>query len=170
MSELNQYLTFSLGKELFALDIGSVREILDDKDITPIPRLPEFMRGVINLRGHAVPVADLRMKLGMSRTQMALDTCVIITDVIQDGESIIIGVLADAVQEVIGIESDHIDPAPSMGMAVDNRFIKGMGKRNDCFVVILDIAHVFSTEDLASLAENEPRPSINEQREACVQA
>jgi len=150
---LNQYLTFTLGDELFAVDIGSVREILDDKNITKIPRTPTYMRGVLNLRGHAVPVVDLRLKFGMAPTEMTVNTCVIITEITLGDEKAVLGALADSVQEVLEIEPGHISPPPRMGTAINVKFIKGMGKRNDRFVMILDIDEVFSAEDLALVQE-----------------
>jgi len=135
---LHQYLTFNLGKELFALDIGSVREIIDDKDFTTIPRTPNYMRGVINLRGHAVPIVDLRLKFGMSETVLDVNACAIITDIMLGGAMVQIGALADSVQEVIEIRPEEIDPPPKMGTAIDSACIKGMGKRNDGFIIILD--------------------------------
>ncbi len=160
-SELNQYLTFTLGDELFAMDIGSVREILDDKNITKIPRTPSYMRGVINLRGHAVPVVDLRLKFGMSRTEMNVNTCIIITEVSLGEENAVVGALADSVQEVLEIEPNQIDPPPKMGTAINVKFIKGMGKRHERFIMILDINQLFSAEELAavtSAGESAPAP------------
>jgi len=147
-AELNQYLTFTLGNELFALGITSVREILDDKNITRIPRTPDFMRGVINLRGHAVPVVDLRLKFGMSKTQLTVNTCIIITEVNADGETMELGALADSVQEVVELTPGQIDPPPRMGAAVDARFIKGMSKLNNAFIIVLDANRIFSAEEL----------------------
>ncbi len=149
ISDLDQYLTFTLGDEIFALDIGSVREILDETNITRIPRTPEFMRGVINLRGHAVPVVDLRLKFGMSKTVTTVNTCIIITELEIDNEAAVIGALADSVQEVVEIEPGQIDPAPRMGTAINPKFIRGMGKRDDRFVIILEVSSVFSAEELA---------------------
>lgn len=144
---LNQYLTFTLGEELFAIDIGSVREILDDKKITKVPRTPNYMRGVLNLRGHAVPVVDLRQKFGMAPTEMTVNTCVIITEISLDNDSVIIGALADSVQEVLEIEPNQIDPPPRMGTAIGAKFIHGMGKRNERFIMILNIDQVFEDAD-----------------------
>jgi purine-binding chemotaxis protein CheW len=171
ISELDQYLTFTLGDELFALDIASVREILDDTNITRIPRTPEFMRGVLNVRGHAVPVVDLRLKFGMSRSEMTVNTCVIITEVEMEGERAILGALADSVQEVVEMPPSQIDPAPRMGAAIDVQFIKGMGKRNDRFIIILDIDRVFSAQELAAVsAAGGGRPAEAEAAESAPAA
>ena len=144
-----QYLTFKLDDEVFALDIGKVREVLDFTSITKVPRTPEFMRGVINLRGSVVPVVDLRLKFGMARTEKTVNTCIIIVEVTVDNETTILGALADSVQEVMDLEPDHIEPAPKIGTRLSTEFIKGMGKRDNRFIIILDIDKVFSTSELA---------------------
>ena len=100
-----QYLTFKLGEEVYAVDIAKVREVLDFTTVTKVPRTPEFMRGVINLRGSVVPVVDLRLKFGMSRTENTVNTCIIILEVRVDSETTVLGALADSVQEVIDLES-----------------------------------------------------------------
>jgi len=147
--ETTQYLTFKLADEIFALDITKVREVLDFTAITKVPRTPEFMRGVINLRGSVVPVVDLRLKLGMTETRRTVNTCIIITEVSVDGDSVVLGTLADSVQEVMDLEPGHIEPAPTIGTKLKTEFIRGMGKQNERFIIILDIDKVFSTEELA---------------------
>ena len=144
-----QYLTFKLDDEIFALDIGKVREVLDFTSITKVPRTPEFMRGVINLRGSVVPVVDLRLKFGMAKTEKTVNTCIIIVEVTVDNETTILGALADSVQEVMDLEPDHIEPAPKIGTRLSTEFIKGMGKHNDHFIIILDVDKIFSTDELA---------------------
>ena len=146
---ITQCLTCRLGEEVFALDIGKVREVLDFTTITRVPRTPEFMRGVINLRGSVVPVVDLKLKFGMPMTDRSIDTCVIITEVSVDGETSILGALADSVQEVIDLDAEHIAPPPRIGTRLNTEFIKGVGKHNDRFIIILDIDKVFSGEELA---------------------
>lgn len=146
--ELHQYLTFSLGREIFGLDITSVRELLDQTTITRIPKTPDFMRGVINLRGHAVPVVDLRIKFGMAPTVFTVDTCIIVIEVELEGEMASIGALADAVQEVFEIPPDNIDDAPNMGTAVNPKYIKGMGKKDNQFIVLLSTDNLFTIEEL----------------------
>ena len=150
---LHQYLTFTLGSELFALDIGWVKEILDDKNITKIPRTPDFVRGVINVRGRAIPVVDLRLKFGMPATELATNTCVIIAEVEMQGEKVVMGALADAVQEVLELRPDDIEPAPRLGSAIDVEFIQAIGKHNSKFIIILDINKVFSPDELADVNE-----------------
>ncbi len=147
--ETTQYLTFKLDDEVFALDITKVREVLDFTTITRVPRTPEFMRGVINLRGSVVPVVDLRLKFGMTKTEKTVNTCIIIAEVTVDNETTILGALADSVQEVMDLEAGQVEPAPKIGTRLNTEFIKGMGKQNNNFIIILDIDKVFSTSELA---------------------
>jgi purine-binding chemotaxis protein CheW len=147
-TETTQYLTYKLGDEVFALDISKVREVLDFTTVTKVPRTPEFMRGVINLRGSVVPVVDLRLKFGMSRTEKTVNTCVIIVEVTVDGETTVLGALADSVQEVMDLGPNHIEPAPRIGTKLNTEFIRGMGKQDERFIIILDIDKVFSVDEL----------------------
>lgn len=153
LKDINQFLTFTLGKEIFALDIGTVREVLELTSITKIPRTPEFMRGVINLRGHAVPVVDMRLKLGMSKGADTVDTCIIIVEIEFDGEFTVMGALVDSVREVFEMTPDTIEAAPKMGAAINAEYIKGMGRQNDQFIIIIDINKIFSAEELAMAKE-----------------
>ena len=144
-----QYLTFKLEDEVFALDIAKVREVLEYTTITKVPRTPDFMCGVINLRGGVVPVVNMRLKFGMPDAEKTVNTCIIITEVMIDGEITVLGALADSVQEVMDLEPDQIEPAPKIGTKLDTDFIKGMGKHDSKFIMILDIDKVFSAEELA---------------------
>ncbi len=156
ITETTQYLTFKLGDEIFALDIGKVREVLDFTSATKVPRTPDFMRGVINLRGSVVPVVDLRLKFGMSATEKTVNTCVIITEVTVDNDTTVLGALADSVQEVIDLAPADISPAPKIGTRLRTEFIRGMGKRDDRFIIILDIDKVFSSDELALVQQAQP--------------
>ena len=147
--ETTQYLTFKLDDEVFALDISKVREVLDFTKVTKVPRTPEFMRGVINLRGSVVPVVDLRLKFGMSQTERKVNTCIIIVEVTVDTETAVLGALADSVQEVLDLEPKDIEPAPRIGTRLNTEFINGMGKQGNNFIIILDIDKIFSSGDLA---------------------
>jgi purine-binding chemotaxis protein CheW len=151
ITEIRQYLTFKLENEVFALDVATVREVLDFTTVTRIPRTPVFMRGVINLRGSVVPVVDLRLAFGMSATEKTVNTCIVVVEVRLDGESTIMGALADSVEEVIDLEPDQIQPAPQIGASIKTDFIRGMGKRDSDFLMILDIDRVFSADQLAGL-------------------
>jgi purine-binding chemotaxis protein CheW len=148
ISQTTQYLTFNLGEETFALEIDKVREVLDFTTVTKVPRTPDFMRGVINLRGSVVPVVDLRLKFGMSRTEQSVRTCVIIAEVTVDGETAVLGTLADSVQEVLDLGAADISEAPKIGTKLRTEFIRGMGKRDDRFIIILDIDKIFSGNEI----------------------
>ncbi len=146
--ETTQYLTYKLDDEVFALDIGKVREVLDFTSITKVPRMPGFMSGVINLRGSVVPVVDLRLKFGMTKTEKTVNTCIIIVEVTVDNETTVLGALADSVQEVLDLEPGHVEPPPKIGTKLKIEFISGMGKQNDKFIIILNIDKIFSTREL----------------------
>ncbi len=150
ITETTQYLTFKLDEEIFALDIGKVREVLDFTTVTKVPQTPDFMRGVINLRGSVVPVVDLRLKFGMTVTEKTVNTCIIIVEVVLGNETTILGALADSVQEVLDLEPQQIEPAPKIGTRLKTDFIKGMGKKEDHFIMILNIDKVFSAEEIAA--------------------
>ncbi len=162
MTETKQYLTFKLGAEVFATEVSKVREVLDFTTITEIPRTPEFMSGVINLRGSVVPVVDMRLCLEMSRTERTTNTCIVVLEVLLENESIVIGALADSVEEVIDLEPDQIRPAPRIGSQIRTDFIKGMGKRDQQFITILDIDRVFSAEELSVVRNPEGGRSVSE--------
>jgi purine-binding chemotaxis protein CheW len=153
ITETTQYLTFKLADEVFALDVAKVREILEYTTVTKVPRTPEFMRGVINLRGSVVPVIDLRLKFGMAATVQTINTCIIVAEVEMGGELIMLGALADSVQEVNEMEPEQIEAAPHIGTHLNTDFIKGMGKHDGTFVMILDIDRVFGTDELEMIAE-----------------
>lgn len=153
ITETRQYLTFRLGEELYALDIANVREVLDYTSITRVPRMPESMLGVINLRGSVVPVIDMRLKFGIAPTEKTVNTCIVIVEVTMDDESIIIGALVDSVQEVFDLEPSQVEPPPRLGKKLNTDFIKGMGKREDEFVIILEINRVFSVDEVAGVAD-----------------
>ena len=153
ITETTQYLTFKLGDEIFSLDVAKVREILDFTTITKVPRTPDFMRGVINLRGSVVPVIDMRLKFGMSGTEKTVNTCIVVVEVGLEGETIILGALADSVQEVIDLDPDQIEPAPKIGTKLRTDFIKGMGKHDSRFIMILDVDRVFSSDELSEVQE-----------------
>jgi purine-binding chemotaxis protein CheW len=149
ITETTQYLTFKLGDEVFAFDISNIREVIDVTAITKVPRTPEFMIGVINLRGNVVPVVDMRLKFGMSKTERTVNTCIIIVEVLLDLETTILGALVDSVKEVIELERGEIETPPKIWTRLRTEFIKGMGKRNDHFIIILDIDKIFSPDEVS---------------------
>ena len=156
-NETNQYLTFKLDQEIFALSIAKVREVLDFTEITKVPKTPDFMRGVINVRGGVVPVMDLRVKFGMEPTPQTVNTCIIIVEILIEGEKTILGALADQVEEVLDLDPDQIEPPPRVGTGLRTEFIKGMGKREEQFIIILDIDRVFSSDELVAVAVEPPQ-------------
>jgi purine-binding chemotaxis protein CheW len=149
MSEhaLKQYLTFGLDREIFALDIGKVREVLEFTDVSKLPRTPEYMKGVINLRGHAIPVLDMRSKLGMAKADQTVDTCIIILDVLFETGTRTLGVVVDSVREVIDISKDTIETPPNFGSSLDASYIEGLGHQGEQFIIILDVDSVFANEE-----------------------
>ena len=152
-----QFLTFKLGEEIFAVEVARVREILDVTTITRIPQSPEFMRGVINLRGGVVPVIDMRLKLGLTRGEDTVNTCIIVVEVAPGEETATLGMLADSVQEVLDLEGAQIEPAPRVGTKLDTGLLKGMGRHSDTFIMILDMDGLFSAGDIESVQDLEGR-------------
>ena len=146
--ETVQYLTFSLDEEVFAIDVAKVREILDYTQAMRVPGAPEFMRGIVNVRGNVIPVVDMRLKFGMSKTERTVNTCIVVMEVDVEGETTVLGALVDSVQEVFELEHGHVEPPPKMGTRWRTQFIKGIGKRNDHLIIILDIDMVFSLDEL----------------------
>ncbi len=143
-----QYVTFSLGEELFGVEVTRTREILSLTPITKVPQTPDYLLGVINLRGQVVPVVDMRLKLGLPAGAETEDTCIIVVEVQVDGEAIIVGALADAVREVMEIRSDQIEPPPRLGTRLNTEFINGMGKIDEQFMILLNIDRIFNSEEL----------------------
>lgn len=154
--EASQFLTFNLENETFAIDIIKVREVLEYSSVTKVPQTPEMMIGVINLRGSVVPVIDLRLKFDMGEAEKTVNTCIIIIEIEIEGESTMIGTMVDSVQEVIDLDSEHVEPPPRIGAQLKTDFIKGMGKYNEAFIIILNIEQIFTFDELnvvASMAD-----------------
>jgi purine-binding chemotaxis protein CheW len=151
--ETEQHLTFMLGKETFGMGIAAIREILQFESLTEVPLTPDFVRGVLNVRGAVVPVIDLSVRFGRGLTAVGRRTCVVILEVPAAEGAAVIGVLVDQVNEVLEVSPDDIEPAPSFGSSVRADFVRGVAKVAARFVIMLDVAHVLSVEELASLAE-----------------
>jgi len=147
--ELDQYLSFTIGDEIYALDIMKVREVLLYSKITKVPCTPDYMLGVINLRGSIVPVIDVGLKFGMMNNQKITRKCIIIIEVIIEKEELVIGALVDAVQEVFELESSLIEPPPKFATTLHADFITGMGKYDDKLIIILDINKMFSSDEMS---------------------
>lgn len=150
--ETHQYLTFSLGGEMFAVGILNVREIIEYGTLTEIPMMPPFIRGVINLRGRVVPVIDLAARFGGGQSQVGKRTCIVIVELVAGEERRELGIIVDAVSEVLEIAKADIEPPPSFGAKIRADFIAGMGKVNGKFVIILRIDRALSSDDLSALA------------------
>ena len=153
ITETRQYLTFKLADEVFAVDVAKVREILEYTSITKVPQTPEFMRGVINLRGSVVPVVDLRLKFGLTETEQTINTCIIVVEVQHENEIVVIGALADSVQEVFELVPVQIEPPPRIGARFNTDFILGMGKNGGQFIMILNIDRTFSSDELEAAGD-----------------
>ena len=146
-----QYLAFSLGGETFAMDIRSIREVIQYSALTEVPLMPAFIRGVINLRGAVVPVIDLAIRFGRSLTEVTRRTCIVIVEVGASDDAAVLGVMVDNVSEVLDIGDQDIDPAPAFGSSLRSDFISGVGKVGGRFIILLDVNHVLSVEEMASL-------------------
>lgn len=151
ITETSRYLTFRIGAELFAINVFRAREVLDMSRITRVPTAPHYMRGVVNVRGNAIPVVDLRIKFGMPAGEETENTRIIVLELEMDGETVVVGGLADAVHEVLELEPQDINEPPALGMRWRTDLILGMGKRDDQFIIILDIDKVFSLNELAAV-------------------
>jgi purine-binding chemotaxis protein CheW len=146
--QLNKYLTFALEQETYALEILMVREIIGLMEITKVPRMPDFVRGVINLRGKVIPVIDLRCKFGMETVEETKETCIIVVDL----NDMLMGIVVDRVSEVLDIPKEEIEDTPSFGVTVTTEFILGIGKVKGKVIIILDIRAVLTSEEIAMLS------------------
>jgi purine-binding chemotaxis protein CheW len=147
-----QYLTYLLGDEVFAMDIRSVREIIQYGAMTVVPLMPEFVRGVINLRGAVVPVIDLQSRFGRLRATVGKKTCIIIFDASREGDKLELGLMVDAVSEVIDIKDSQIEQAPQFGASIRRDFIRGMAHVGDAFIVLLEPERALDIDDMAMLS------------------
>lgn len=150
--EANQYLTFALAGEMYAVGILNVKEIIEYGNLTEIPMMPAFVRGVINLRGAVVPVIDLAARFGGKASSIQRRTCIVIVEMAQEDGKQDLGIMVDAVSEVLEIPGSEIEPPPAFGARIRADFIAGMGKVNQKFVIILDIQRVLSVDEMAAIA------------------
>jgi purine-binding chemotaxis protein CheW len=153
VAEVGQYLTFQLGGETFAVGILAIKEILEYVPLTQVPLMPAFIRGVMNLRGAVVPVIDLSLRFGRSRTEIGRRTCIVIIEVMFEEHQQYIGVLVDAVHEVLAIAASDIEPPPQFGSKIRADFIAGMARVEERFVVLLYVDKVLSVDEMAMLSE-----------------
>lgn len=155
---IKQYLTFYVDGENYAINVGNIREVLEFQSVSKVPRMPSYVKGIINLRGSVVPVIDLKMKFELGETQKTIDTSVIVTEIKIDNEVVVIGLLTDAVNEVIDIEDSMIEPTPNIGTSIDSSFIQGMGKKGDNFIIILNINKILTTGEISDLSGDSIAP------------
>jgi purine-binding chemotaxis protein CheW len=151
ITKINTFLSFKLGEEEFAAHVGKVLNILEMTKITEVPKAPEYMKGVINLRGTVLPVIDTRIKFGMPKTEYTTNTCIIVLDIEMDGDSIHVGALVDSVQAVLELDNSKIMPAPSIGSKYKSEFIEGVANVDDKFIMILNMDAVFSSNELTNI-------------------
>lgn len=152
LTKTNSYLTFKIGEELFGANVSKVLSILELTKITRIPRTPEFIRGVINLRGSVLPIIDIRLKFGLTLTEFTSNTCILVLDIDMDSVTVKIGALVDSVQEVLEIEEGNILPPPNIGAKYKSDFIEGMYKLENSFVMLLNMDLLFSEDELTVMS------------------
>ena len=157
-STITSYITFKLGDELFAIDVARVREVLDLSEITRVPTAPPYMRGVVNVRGSAIPVVDLRLKFGLPTVADTVNTRIVVLELDIDGQRTEVGGLADSVHEVLELEQSQLREPPRIAMRWRADMIEGLGKKGEQFIIVLDIGRVFATDDV--LLANQPGPPL----------
>jgi purine-binding chemotaxis protein CheW len=157
VAKTHQYLTFMLGGELFAIGILCIKEIIEYASLTEVPMMPAAVRGVINLRGAVVPVMDLLIRFGKKSSPVSKRTCIVIIEVAGPGGRQDIGIVVDSVDSVLDIPASEIEPPPSFGAGIRTDFIRGMGKVNANFVILLDVNHALAVEEVAALAHATPQ-------------
>lgn len=155
----HQFLSFTLGRELFAINVLQVKEILAEVRITRVPQMPDYMLGVINLRGSVVPVVDLRRKFGMDNQEAGQEKCIVVMEIDFSGEELVLGAVTDSVQEVFDLNDAEIEPPPRMGMKLKTEFIRGMGKKDEELIIILDVDRIFSTDEICQIQSTEKSDS-----------
>jgi len=151
VEQREQYLAFTLGTDTFAMDIRAIREVIQFGGITEVPLMPPFIRGVINLRGSVVPVIDLFVRFGRPACDVAHRTCIVILELSQGDGTAELGVMVDNVSEVLSIAAREVEPAPAFGSDIRTEFIAGVAKVGERFVILLDVNHVLSVDELAAL-------------------
>lgn len=168
--DIHQYLTFKLSDERYAINVAYIKEVLSVPRITKVPKMPDYMNGIINLRGSVVPVIDLCRKFGIGETTRGVDTGIIVIEIPQEdeadsGKMLTVGVFSDAVEKVITIEENSIEPAPRIGVAIDTTFIRGMGHVNDEFIIILNIHKILTGTEMDTLQDGMIMSDLEEQQE-----
>lgn len=152
-SKVNSYLSFQVGTEIFAADVAHVINILEMTKITKVPKSPNYMKGVINLRGSVLPVVDTRLKFGLPETDYTTNTCILVLEILSKNETIRLGAIVDSVQEVLEVSDAEILPPPNIGTKFKSDILKGMTKKDDHFIMIMDVNKVFADNEVVSLKE-----------------
>jgi purine-binding chemotaxis protein CheW len=155
---ISSFITFKLGDELFAIDVAHVREVLDLSEITRVPTAPPYLRGVVNVRGSAIPVVDLRHRFGLPHAADTVNTRIVVLELRLDGELTIVGGLADSVHEVLELDRTQLGEPPRIALRWRADLVEGLGKKGDQFIIVLDIGRIFTTEDalLGEVAREPP--------------
>lgn len=156
--QVNSYLTFNLVDETFASHVNNVLKILEMQKITEVPKAPEYMKGVINLRGNVLPVIDARLKFGMTAKPYTEKTCILVLSIEIENENVEVGAIVDAVLDVIEFPKENIKPAPSLGSKYKSDFIEGIMEFDNKFLMVLNMNAVFSTDDIIHLKDNAMKP------------
>ncbi len=156
MSATSNFLIFRLGEQFFAFNVSYVREVIEYTQITPIPLAPKFIEGIINLRGNAIPIIDLKKKFELGSTSVTLNTSIVILEIVINNEMATIGAIVDDVKDVVEIDNKSIELPPSIGIKIHPRYIEGIYKYNNDFAIIVNIKKVFSLEELDGIANIEP--------------
>ncbi len=152
--QINHYLTFKLGNEIFASHVSNILKILEMQEITKVPKSPDYMKGVINLRGNVLPVVDARLKFGITPLPYTEKTCILVLSIIIDKEIVEVGAIVDSVMDVIEFQKENIKPSPSLGSKYKSDFIEGIMKINEKFIMVLNMDSVFSTDEIIDLKDN----------------
>lgn len=155
MADRTQYVTLGIDREVFAIPVASVQEILDMREVSRLPHAPEFLLGLIDVRGRSVPVIDLRTKLGLPSVPATPSTRILVLEIKAQGGVLVLGLVADHVFEVTGLDTEQVEPPPEIGVRWRSDYIVGVGRRRDAFVVVLDVARLFAASELAGIGEAE---------------
>ena len=148
-----KYLTFILENEYYGIEILTVQEIIGMMQVTRVPRTPEYVRGVINLRGKVIPLIDLRIKFGLQTCEDTKKTCIIVLQITRNGKKTILGIVVDEVSEVSNITGDNIQPPPDVGMSIDTSVIMGLGKIDERVIMLLDVDKIFTMEEIIAIQQ-----------------
>ncbi|MBU8891911.1 MAG: chemotaxis protein CheW [Bacteroidales bacterium] len=170
ITKINSYLSFNLGEEEFAVNVSKVLNILEMLKITEVPKAPEYMKGVINLRGTVLPVVDTRVKFGMTPTEYTSNTCIVVMEIEMDNDTVQVGTLVDSVQAVLELEDSQILPPPNIGTNFKSEFIYGMVKVDEKFIMLLDMEKVFSVDEISSVKEKIKKGEVKiEEKEKVIE-